>query len=263
MTQKQTVSEWIVTPAIRDPIILPPEIRHAARSVSFIRALLLADRLTTRDDYWALVDLMRPEIQSIMGDAEVVVFAPGWIPKLAARGAERLLPVEAQHILDNRYGPEGLGGFQDGLRQANDFRDRWLFRSKQALAVLWALVTVEAAGANPLALERQLAGSETWQLAYGTNTDRPSRREHKELMARLKQQDWKELNDRELLATARAYVELHHVYDSRLTEWLENRDGECPLSDDVSKWSTRFKPLDEALGRPRVRGGHRERRPGV
>ena len=46
MTQKQTVSEWIVTPAIRDPIRLPPEIRDAARIVGVIRALLLDDRLT-------------------------------------------------------------------------------------------------------------------------------------------------------------------------------------------------------------------------
>lgn len=104
MTQKQTVSERIVGPTIRDPIRLPPEIRDAARIVDVIRALLLDDRLTARDDYWALVDPVRPEIQSIMGDAD----------KLATSGAERLLPVDAQHILANRYGLAGFGCFKDG-----------------------------------------------------------------------------------------------------------------------------------------------------
>ena len=30
MMQKQTVRQWVVTPAIRDPIRLPPEIRGGA-----------------------------------------------------------------------------------------------------------------------------------------------------------------------------------------------------------------------------------------
>ena len=201
MTQEEIVSQWVFTPAIRDTIRLPPDIPGAARVVGIIRALLLDYRLAARDNYWALVNLIRPEILAIKGDAEGVVGAPGWIPKLAARGAERLLPVEAQHILDNRYGPEGFGGFQDGLILANDFKERWLFGSDRGLLVLWALVAIDAAGANPLALERELSGSETWQTAYGSNTSGLSRTKHKELMAGLKREGWRELNDPELLDT--------------------------------------------------------------
>ena len=84
MTQKQSVSPWVITPAIRDPIRLPPNIRGVAHVVAFIRGLLLDDRLTVRDDYWALVDLLRPEIQAIKGEAEAVV-SPGWIDKAKAR----------------------------------------------------------------------------------------------------------------------------------------------------------------------------------
>ena len=58
MTQKQTISQWVATPAIRDPIRMPPDIMgvalmEVAHVVAFIRGLLLDDRLTVRDDYWA------------------------------------------------------------------------------------------------------------------------------------------------------------------------------------------------------------------
>ena len=261
MTQKQSVSPWVVTPAIRDPIRLPPDIRGVAHVVAFIRGLLLDDRLTDRDDYWALVALMRPEIQAIKGEAEAVV-SPGWIDKAKARNG-RLFVFEAAHIRDNQYGPEGFGSFQDGQHLVTAFADGGL-KSETAQMVLWALVTVEACGANPLALEWKLSERcETWQTAYGNHTDRLSRRKHKEFMAQLKREGWKELNDSNLLDTARAYVELHHVFGGRLTDWLKSRDGRHPRSDDVSKWSARFKPFDEALGRPRVKGWPKERRPSV
>ena len=262
MTQKHSISQWVVTPAIRDPIRLPPNIRGVAHVVAFIRGLLLDDRLTARDDYWALVALMRPEIQAIKGEAEDVVVAPGWIDKAKARKG-RLFVIEAAHIRNNQYGPEGFGSFQDGENLVTAFADGGL-KSETAQMVLWALVTVEACGVNPLSLKWQLSERcETWQIAYGNNTDRLSRRKHKELMGQLKREGWKELKDSNLLDTARECVELHHVSGGRLTDWLESRDGKHPHSDDVSKWSTRFKPFDEALGRPRVKGWPKERRPSV
>ena len=46
--QQRVVREWVVTPAIRDPIRVPPDVPKAAH---IVRALLLEGRLTAKDDY--------------------------------------------------------------------------------------------------------------------------------------------------------------------------------------------------------------------
>jgi len=252
MTQQKAVSDWILTPTIRDPIRLPPVGRDAARIVAVIRALLLEDRITARDDYRTLVDLMRSEIQGIKSDAGTLKM-------------EDTSPAEAERLFDARYADGVFGSFQEGERLAKGFAKSWLFKSEAGELVLWALVAIDAFGANPLALDWQRAHqSETWQTAYNEPQPTHPSQKHKDLMAQLKLDGWKILKDPNLLANAKAWVEVHHIHHGRLSEWLEVREKESlqyddvskkPNKDDVSKWSTRLKPFDDVLGRERVRWG--------
>lgn len=111
--------------------------------------------------------------------------------------------------------------------------------------MLWALVTIDSLGANPLALDWQLAErSEIWQTAYGSNIDPLSRRKHKELMAQLNKMDWSLSKDPELLATCQDFVETFHVYQGP-ANWLRATRAEYKDEGHISR---RFRPIWKALG---------------
>ena len=222
MRQKQAVnSSWVVTPSIRDPLILPPDVRGAAHIVAVVRALLLDDRLPARDEYRAMVDLMRPEIQDIQGDTLAFLTA-GRLPR---------------HIYDFKR-------FRQVDSMVRDFSRHWLFGSETGQLALWGLVTVDAYGANPLAIDWQRAEhSEVWKAVYRPTT-RPSRRKHRELMTGLKRGGWRLLKDPELLDTARDWVECHHV-SGGLSAWVKSRGEDYER---LGTHSRRFASIDNALG---------------
>lgn len=268
----RTTAQWVANPAIRGTIQAPPDVRGAAYIVAVIRALLLDDRLTARDDYRELIAIVTPQVQAIKAEAEGLDFDDAVMGQITEKGKSSwwlrdFVLFRASDVFRKWRSTAGRGGFQafeafDG--KAGEFARRWLFGSEPGRRVLWALATVDASGVDPLAVEwHRKEHSPTYVAAYGEHKTRLSRWEHKQVMESLKKRGWQRLEDGPLLKSAVAWVAVHHSYGGHLSRWLFECSPEQPLADDVSKWSARLKPFDVAVGRPRLRGWPSERRKSV
>ena len=215
----------------RNKKYVPQEVRDGSHIVAAIQALF-AYKPDAREECELIQNQVRPDLQDMKSEGEAI------FPRVP-----EALPGTTRN--------SDLAAADKSVRL---FCERWLFGSEYARDVLWSLFTIGVTVGDFGAFDRQrYESSELWQAVYGGHTTRPSRRRRKEVLGQLKALGWRRLDDEALYETAKNWIDLHHNWGGRLSDWLQDRDKAKPAAEDLVKWSLRFKPFDVALGRPRKR----------
>ena len=239
----------------RKSTLIPPGAMGWSKIARLIDALRSDTRLSAGAEYQTMVDALLPSVTGINDTAEQVLHDDNFVADAVLKGSKWGKGPSAGY---RNLGPQLLGTAAvsrisithiavdeftevDGLVAA--WNTKWLFDGDEAPKVIWTLITINARGIDPIAIDRERAGrSDTWQTAYGSNKSRISRGKHRELMRDLKADGW---TFEKPSKTAKDWVEAHHVYKGQ-ADWILNSDD--PTYQDEPNVSRAFKPFWNALG---------------